>query len=131
MGERLKGLARLRAALGPSSRGLRDAWRGQEAFRLDAVAAVAAVPAALLLGDGAVERALLIGSVVLIVIVELLNSAIEAAIDRIGPEWHLLSRQAKDYGSAAVLIATLLAVLIWALVLLERFGEGAAIAAGA
>ena len=131
MGERLTGLARLRAALGHSSRGLRDAWREQEAFRLNALAAVAAVPAALLLGHGAVERALLIGSVLLIVIVELLNSAIEAAIDRIGPEWHLLSRQAKDYGSAAVLIATLLAVLIWALVLVERFGADSAIAAGA
>jgi len=131
MGDRKTGLARIWAAFGHSSRGLRDAWREQEAFRLDAMAAVAAVPAAFFLGDGAVERALLIGSVLLIVIVELLNSAIETAIDRIGPEWHLLSRQAKDYGSAAVLIAMLLAVLIWGLVLLERLGADAAIAAGA
>ena len=131
MGERLTGLTRLRAALGNSSCGIRDAWREQEAFRLDTLAAVVAVPVALFLGDGAVERALLIGSVLLIVIMESLNSAIEAAIDRIGPEWHLLSRQAKDYGSAAVLIATLLAVLTWALILLERFGGDAATAAGA
>jgi diacylglycerol kinase (ATP) len=118
MGERLTGLARLRAALSHSARGLRDAWIGQEAFRLEALAALVAVPAGLALGDGAVEKALLVASVGLIVIVELLNSAIEAAIDRIGPEWHLLSRQAKDYGSAAVLVATLLAVVIWALILL-------------
>ena len=131
MGKRLKGLARLQAAFGHSSRGLRDAWREQEAFRLEAVAAASAVPAALFLGDGTAQKAMLIGSVLLIVIVELLNSAIEAAIDRIGPEWHLFSRQAKDYGSAAVLIATLLAVLTWALVLLERFAGDAVIAAGA
>lgn len=125
MGDRLTGLARLRAAFSHSSRGLRDAWTGHEAFRLEVLAALAAVPAAFVLGDGAGETALLIASVVLIVIVELLNSAIEAAIDRIGPEWHLLSRQAKDYGSAAVLIATLLAVAVWALVLFEKVGVGA------
>lgn len=131
MSERLTGLARLRAALSHSLRGLRDAWCGQEAFRLDALAVAVAIPSGLWLGDGAVEKILLIGSVVLILIVELLNSAIEAAIDRIGPEWHLLSRQAKDYGSAAVLITALLAALVWALVLLEKTVGGASAPAGA
>ncbi len=64
-------------------------------------------------------------------IVELLNSAIEAAIDRIGPEWHLLSRQAKDYGSAAVLITALLAALVWVLILVEKAGGGASAPGGA
>jgi diacylglycerol kinase (ATP) len=131
MSERLTGLARLRAALSHSVRGLRDAWSGQEAFRLDALAVAVAVPAGLFLGDGAVEKILLIGSVVLIMIVELLNSAIEAAIDRIGPEWHLLSRQAKDYGSAAVLITALLAALVWVLILIEKAGGGASAPGGA
>jgi diacylglycerol kinase (ATP) len=121
MSERLTGWARLRAAFSHSSRGLGDAWKGQEAFRLEALAAIAACPVGLLLGNGPAEKALLIGSVALVMIVELLNSAIEAAIDRIGPEWHLLSRQAKDYGSAAVLLSTLLAALVWALILWERF----------
>lgn len=119
MSERLTRLARLRAALSHSSRGLTDAWRKQEAFRLEVVAATVGVFAGLALGDGAVEKALLIASVVLILVVELLNSAIEAAIDRIGPEWHLLSRHAKDYGSAAVLVTSLLAVVVWVLILSE------------
>lgn len=124
MSERLTGWVRLRAALSHSSRGLRDAWKEQEAFRLNASAAAVSLPAGLLLGDGAVEKALLIASVLLIAIVELLNSAIEAAIDRIGPEWHLLSRQAKDFGSAAVLISVLLAALVWGLILWEKVFGG-------
>ena len=121
MSERLTGLARLRAALSHSVRGLRDAWSGQDAFRLDALAVAVAVPAGLFLGDGAVEKILLIGSVVLIMIVELLNSAIEAVVDRVSLDLHELSRRAKDYGSAAVLFALFWCGGIWAAVVYQRW----------
>ncbi len=82
------------------------------------------VPLSLWLGRSWVEVALLAGSVVLVMIVELLNTGIEAAIDRIGPEWHALSKRAKDMGSAAVLLALLLCAGIWAGALYQRFFHG-------
>lgn len=82
------------------------------------------VPLSLWLGRSWVEAALLAGSVVLVMIVELLNTGIEAAIDRIGPEWHALSKRAKDMGSAAVLLALLLCAGIWAGALYQRFFHG-------
>lgn len=114
------GLTRIGPAACHSLAGLRAGWL-EPAFRQEAVLAVLMVPAAFWLGRGWVETALLAGSVLLVLIVELLNTGIEAAIDRIGPEWHDLSKRAKDLGSAAVLLSLLLCGGIWAAALYERF----------
>lgn len=106
---------RLWRAAGHSLDGLRWAWH-EKAFRLDILIAAVAVPVGLWLGDNGTQRALLILSVLLVPLVELLNTAVEAAIDRIGPERHELSGRAKDLGSAAVLFAALIAGLVWILV---------------
>ncbi|MBI4537784.1 MAG: diacylglycerol kinase [candidate division NC10 bacterium] len=103
-----------------SFQGLRAAWRHEQAFRLEIGVLLVIVPAALWLGKDGVARALLIGSWILVLVVELLNSAIEAAVDRLGPERHELAGRAKDLGSAAVFVALLLAAAIWGLVLYER-----------
>ena len=110
------GWRRLVNATGYSWAGLRAAWRNEEAFRQEGLLCALLVPVALWLGDSPVERALLIGSLLLIVIVELLNTGIEAAIDRIGPERHELSGRAKDIGSAAVFMALLNAAVVWCLI---------------
>lgn len=107
------GLNRLWHAAGYSLAGLRAGW-GEAAFRLEACLAFVMVPLAFWVGRTWVEIALLAGSVLLLMIVELLNTAVESAIDRIGPEWHDLSKRSKDMGSAAVFLATLLAGGIWA-----------------
>ena len=107
-------------ATGYSWAGLRAGW-GETAFRQEAIAAMVLVPLAFWLGRSWVEVALLAGSVVLLMVVELLNTGIETAIDRIGPEWHALSKRAKDMGSAAVLLTLLLCLGIWAAALFERF----------
>ena len=114
------GLHRLWHATRYSIAGLRAGW-GQAAFRQEALAALVLLPLSLWLGDGWVEVALLGGVVLLVLVVELLNSGIEAAVDRIGPEWHLLSKQAKDMGSAAVLLTVLLCAGVWAAALYQRF----------
>ena len=114
------GLDRVWHAAGFSVAGLRAGW-GETAFRQEALASFVLVPAAFWLGRSWVEVALLAGSVLLVMIVELLNTAVEAAIDRIGPEWHALSKRAKDMGSAAVLLSLLLAGGIWAGALYQRF----------
>lgn len=107
------GFDRLWHATGYSLAGLRAGW-SEPAFRLEACCAFVLVPLAFWVGRSWVEVALLAGSVLLLMIVELLNTAVEAAIDRIGPEWHDLSKRAKDMGSAAVFLAALLAGGIWA-----------------
>ena len=114
-----QGWRRLLNAAGYSWAGLKAAWRNEEAFRQEGLLCAALVPVALWLGDNAVEQALLIGSLLLVMMVELLNSAIEAAIDRIGPERHELSGRAKDLGSAAVFIALLNVAVLWLLMLLS------------
>ena len=115
-----KGLNRLWHAAGYSLNGLHAGW-GEPAFRMEAIMAIVMVPLAFWLGRSWVEVALLAGSVVLVMIVELLNTAVEAAIDRIGPEWHDLSKRAKDMGSAAVLLVSLLTGGIWLAALWHRF----------
>lgn len=115
------GLDRIRHAAGFSLAGLRAGW-GETAFRQEALAAIVLVPAAFWLGRGWLEVALLAGSVFIVMIVELLNTAIEAVVDRIGPEWHDLSRRAKDMGSAAVLLSLMLCGGIWVAALAQRFG---------
>ncbi len=106
------GASRMWHAFGYSVAGLRSGW-GETAFRQEALAALVMVPVAFWLGQTWVETALLAGSVMLVMMVELLNTGIETAIDRIGPEWHDLSKRAKDMGSAAVLLSLLLCVGIW------------------
>lgn len=112
------GITRIIKAFGHSWSGLRSTFRHEEAFRQELLLCLLLIPAAFWLSDIGVERALLIGSLLLILIVELLNSGIEAAIDRIGHEPHELSGRAKDMGSAAVLLAFINAGVIWLLVLL-------------
>ncbi|MBL8258933.1 MAG: diacylglycerol kinase [Candidatus Competibacteraceae bacterium] len=112
------GWRRLTNAARYSWAGLKAVWRHEEAFRQESALCAVLAPLALWLGDGAVERVLLIGSLLLIVIVELLNSSIEAAIDRIGPERHELSGRAKDIASAAVFMTLLNAAVIWLLLFL-------------
>lgn len=115
-----KGLSRMAHAFGYSMAGLRAGW-GETAFRQEAMAAMAMVPLAFWLGNGWVEVALLAGSAVLVMIVELLNTGIESAIDRFGPEWHELSKRAKDMGSAAVLLSLIACSGIWIAALWARF----------
>lgn len=110
------GLARIWRATRFSAQGLRAAFRGEEAFRQELLIVSVLAPLGLWLGRSATERALLIGSLLLTLIVELLNSALEAAIDRIGPERHELSGRAKDMGSAAVFMALILTAAVWLLV---------------
>ncbi len=100
--------------------GLR-AGLGETAFRQEAIGAIVLLPLSLWVGRGWVEVAVLAGSALLVLIVELLNTAVEAAIDRVGPEWHALSKRAKDMGSAAVLLSLLLCAGIWLAALWQRF----------
>lgn len=106
------GLARMWHAFGYSMAGLRAGWH-ETAFRQEALAAMVLVPLSFWLGRNWVEVTLLAGSVVLVMVVELLNTGIETAIDRIGPEWHDLSKRAKDMGSAAVLLSLLVCTGVW------------------
>ena len=102
--------------------GLRAAWRNEAAFRQECVGVVVLIPIAVWLGQDAVQRALLLSSCVLVLIVELLNTAIEFVVDRVGMDHHELSGRAKDLGSAAVFASIALAMLVWALIAWERFG---------
>ena len=113
------GLRRLLNATRFSLEGLAEAARREEAFRQELVLAAVLVPLGLWLGNDGVERALLAGSILLLLIVELLNSAIEATVDRVSLEEHALAKRAKDYASAAVMCALVLAGATWLLVLLK------------
>ena len=117
------GLDRVVRATGYSLQGLRAAYRHESAFRQEFWLAVVMLPLSLWVGRSWVEAALLMGSVLLVLIVELLNTAIEAAIDRISFDLHDLSKRAKDIGSAAVLLALLLCGGIWAAALWQRFSN--------
>jgi diacylglycerol kinase (ATP) len=112
-----KGLRRLWNALGYSRDGLAAAWKNEAAFREEILLACIAMPLAIYLGKTGVERALMLGSILLILIVEILNSAIEAVVDKASPEMHELAKRAKDMGSAAVLFSLINAAIIWACVL--------------
>jgi len=119
-GDKPRGVRRVLAAFINSWGGFVGAWREEEAFRQECLLAVVLIPAGLWLGHTGIARALLVAPMLLILIVELLNSAVEAAIDRIGAERHALSGLAKDLGSAAVFVSFVLLVATWALVLLDR-----------
>lgn len=112
------GLRRLLNAIGYTWDGLRAAFKHEDAFRQEVFLALLLIPLALYLGSTGVERALMIAAVLGVLMVELLNSAVEAAVDRISLDHHLLIKRAKDMGSAAVMIALVNAVVVWALVLL-------------
>ena len=104
-----------------SCQGLRAAWLHESSFRLEVYLLVVLAPLAIWLGADGVERALLLGSCLLVLAVELLNSAIEAVIERYGPEFHELAGRAKDMGSAAVFVTMVNVVVVWGLILLPRW----------
>lgn len=108
-----------------SLQGLRAAWLHESSFRLEVYLLAVLAPLALWLGSDGVERALLLGSCLLVPMVELLNSALEAVVDRYGNEHHELVGRAKDMGSAAVFVAMLIVGVVWALVLLPRWFQWA------
>lgn len=112
-----QGLTRLINALGYSLDGIAAAWKNEAAFREEVLLAAIAIPLAFYFGRSGVERALLVGSIVFILIVEILNSAVEAVVNKASPEKHDLAKRAKDMGSAAVLFSLINAALIWACVL--------------
>ncbi len=112
-----QGLTRLWNALGYSRDGIAAAWKSEAAFREEILLAAVSIPLAIFLGKNGVDRALLIGSIILILIVEILNSAVEAVVDKASPEKHELAKRAKDMGSAAVLFSLINAAVIWACVL--------------
>lgn len=112
------GLRRILNALRYSLDGLRAAYRHEDAFRQEVLLAAMLLPAAFVVPTTGIGRALLVASVLLVLVVELLNSAVEAAVDRISLENHLLAKRAKDIGSAAVLLSLLNVAAVWALVLL-------------
>jgi diacylglycerol kinase (ATP) len=114
-----RGLNRVWHAFGYSLAGLRAGW-GETAFRQEALLALVLVPTAFWLGRTWLETAVLVAVVVAVMVVELLNTGIETAIDRIGPEWHQLSKRAKDMGSAAVLLSLLLCGGVWAAAVYHR-----------
>jgi diacylglycerol kinase (ATP) len=101
--------------------GLHAGWRHEASFRLEAMLTVILVPAGFWLGHGALEKIALVSPIILVLSVELLNSAIEAVVDKVSPEFHELAGRAKDMGSAAVFLLLLLVILCWALILGPRF----------
>jgi diacylglycerol kinase (ATP) len=115
------GIDRILRATGHSASGLRLAYAGESAFRQEVWLAIVLLPLSFWLGDDWAQVALLAGSVLLVMIVELLNSGIEAVVDRVSYEWHELSKRAKDLGSAAVMLSLLLCAGIWIAALSQRF----------
>lgn len=113
------GFTHLFRAIGYSIKGLKAAFTQEAAFRQELALCVILVPLGAWLGNNGVERALLIGSLILVLMVELINSAIEAAVDRHGTELHTLSGQAKDLGSAAVMVANLNVIMVWLVILIR------------
>ena len=113
------GFAHILAAARYSASGLLTALRSEEAFRLEAMAFCVLAPLGWWLGETGVERVLLVGSLVMVLIVELLNTAVENVVDRVGQEYHELSKDAKDAGSAAVFVSIALVCLTWGLILLS------------
>ncbi len=113
--------ARILMATVWSLQGLRAAWLHESSFRLEVYLFLLLAPLGWWLGEGGVERALLVGALLLVLCVELLNSAIEAVIERFGPEHHVLAGRAKDMGSAAVFVTMLNVILVWGAILGPRW----------
>ena len=115
------GLKRIINAFGYSMKGLRTAFKHESAFRQELALLVILLPLAILLGQNIVDYSILIGSLLLVLIVELLNSAVETVVDRIGDEHHELAGRAKDMGSAAVFISLLNVAVIWSMYVFQYF----------
>ena len=120
LGHLPRGPSRLLKAARWSWQGLCAAWLNESSFRLEVVLTVVLAPLGLWLGQNGVERALLVGPLLLVLAAELINSAIEAVIERYGPEWNVLAGRAKDMGSAAVFVLLANVALCWALILGPR-----------
>ena len=118
----LSGVVRIRRALLYSFAGLASAFRTESAFRLEVCGAAVLVPIAVALPVTLVQTALLLGALLLVLVVELLNSAVEATVDRISLEEHDLAKRAKDFGSAAVFVSLVSCAVVWGLVLYDMFG---------
>lgn len=116
------GIQRLIDATGYSIQGLKAAWRNEAAFRQECVAVLIFLPVAFWLGTTLTQKAILVFSLLMILVVELLNSAIETVVDRIGPEHHEFSGRAKDLGSASVMLVLVAAALVWVLIAWQRWG---------
>jgi diacylglycerol kinase (ATP) len=116
-----RGIRRIINAFRYSFAGYKAAWTNEEAFRQECIVAIFVIPIGLWLGRTMTQRALLIGVYLIIPLIELLNASIEAIVDRMGPERHLLSGRAKDLGSAAVLLSICMAIIVWVLIAYERF----------
>ncbi len=121
MGNQVTGFKRLVNAMGYSWQGLKAAWQNEAAIRQEGVVGIVAMIIALLLPVPVMAKLMLIGSVWLVFIVELINSAIESVVDRCGPEFHVLSGRAKDIASAAVLVTLVLAIIVWITLLYSYF----------
>ncbi|MFA0810877.1 diacylglycerol kinase [Microbulbifer epialgicus] len=115
-----KGIARLIAAANYSGQGLAAAWRNEEAFRQEVVLVILIIPLALWVGDTPAERAILIAASLVVLPLELINSAIEATVDRIGAEKHPLAKIAKDTGSAAVAVALIMWFIVWGCIVIPK-----------
>ncbi|MGH8580006.1 MAG: diacylglycerol kinase [Gammaproteobacteria bacterium] len=119
--KRTTGLTRLWKALGYSINGLRSSYRYEEAFRQEVLLGAFLIPLAFLMPVSSLGKLLLVGSVLLVWITELLNSAVEAVVDRVSMEYHELAKHAKDAGSAAVLVSLLFCLIVWVWILSDRF----------
>lgn len=115
------GIKRIINAFGYSMKGLRAAFKHESAFRQETALLIILLPIAFLLGQNIVDYSILIGSLMLVIIVELLNSAVEAVVDRVGDEHHKLAGRAKDIGSAAVFVALLNVGVIWSMYIFQYF----------
>ena len=115
------GLRRIINAFGYSMKGLRAAFKHESAFRQETALLVIMLPIAILLGQTIVDYSILIGSLLLVIIVELLNSAVEAVVDRVGDEHHKLAGRAKDIGSAAVFVSLVNVIVIWSMYVFQYF----------
>ena len=115
-----KGLARIWAATVYSAEGLRACFRSEEAFRIESILSVLLIPLAFNLGETALETAMLLFPIVLVLLVELLNSAVEAVVDRVSLDYHELSKKAKDIASGAVFVSLMTFLLIWSVLLFDR-----------
>jgi len=115
------GLTRIVHAFGYSMKGFKAAFKHESAFRQEVTLFIVLLPAAIWLGRSSIDYILLIGSLLLVLIVELLNSAVEAVVDRIGDEMHKLAGRAKDMGSAAVFVSLANVFLVWGLIAYDRF----------
>jgi diacylglycerol kinase (ATP) len=115
------GIARIIDATFYSFKGFKYAWKNEAAFRQEVILAIILIPLGFWLGQNAAQKSLLIGCCIVVLIVEVLNTAIEAVVDRIGDEYHKLAGSAKDLGSAAVMLSLIMTLLIWILVLYENY----------